>query len=69
MKIFYTPLVVLSTSVVNSQCLNTSPYGSATAPTGGAVAQISTCNYQTEYWTIARLFRANLYRLKQMGDM
>ena len=38
---------------VFSQCLNSSAYGSATAPSMGNSTTISTCNYYGEYSTIS----------------
>ena len=62
MKILlYSLLVVLTASVANSQCTNTSAYGSATAPSPGNTASISTCNYQTEYSTISAVVSGQEY--------
>ncbi|MDF1676087.1 MAG: T9SS type A sorting domain-containing protein [Vicingaceae bacterium] len=43
-------------------CLNTSSYGSATAPTNTTPTTISTCNYQTEYSTISNIIAGNSYQ-------
>jgi len=42
-------ILLFSTGNIFGQCTNTSPYGSATAPTGGGSVTISTCNYASEY--------------------
>ena len=44
-----------------SQCNNTSAFGTATAPTTGSVT-ISTCSYQTEYSTIDGVQAATIYQ-------
>lgn len=44
-------------------CLNTSSYGSATAPTNTTSVTISSCNYQTEYSTISNIVAGNSYQL------
>ena len=46
-----------------SGCLNTSSYGSATAPTNTTSVTISTCNFQTEYSTISNVIAGNSYQL------
>ncbi|PKP15488.1 MAG: hypothetical protein CVU07_09955, partial [Bacteroidetes bacterium HGW-Bacteroidetes-23] len=42
-------------------CVNTSPFGSANAPTNATIATISTCNYQTEYSTISNIINGYTY--------
>lgn len=61
----FTGLVFLSLFIsdARSQCTNTISYGSATAPTGAAAVNISTCNYQTEYSTISSVVGGSTYSL------
>ncbi|MFM7667986.1 MAG: hypothetical protein ACKO7D_07335, partial [Bacteroidota bacterium] len=53
-------LLVFSYSV-NSQCLNTDPFGTIDAPITGTTT-ISTCSYQTEYSTIDNVQAASIYQ-------
>lgn len=46
-----------------SGCVNTTSYGSATAPTNATPVTISTCNYQTEYSTISSVVSGQSYQL------
>ena len=57
--------VLFLAQLTQGQCIgNTSPYGSATAPsTAGASATISACNYQTEYSTVTGIVTGNTYTL------
>ncbi|MDG1718320.1 MAG: hypothetical protein P8H17_00605, partial [Flavobacteriales bacterium] len=47
-----------------SQCCNSSQYGSATAPTSGATATISTCNFLSEYSPISSVVAGSSYTLE-----
>ncbi len=61
-NIIYTVIAVfVSLNISYSQCTNTSAYGSATAPSPGSTASISTCNYQTEYSTISGVVSGQEY--------
>ena len=48
---------------IQSQCCNTSQYGSATAPTSGFSTTISTCNWLTEYSMISSVVGGSSYTL------
>jgi hypothetical protein len=64
MKLFQLYISIIALLVGNyaqSQCNNTSPFGTITAPTSGSVT-ISTCSYQTEYSTINGVEAATIYQ-------
>ncbi|MEX2485231.1 MAG: hypothetical protein WED10_11745, partial [Brumimicrobium sp.] len=44
-------------------CLNTSSFGSASAPTSNITETISSCNYQTEYSTISNVVAGETYEV------
>lgn len=52
--------LLLLIGAANSQCLMTSPYGTATAPTSGSI-NISTCSFFGEYSTINSVQAATTY--------
>lgn len=53
--------VLLLVGAANSQCVMTSPYGTATAPTTAGVVTISTCSFWGEYSTINAVQAATTY--------
>jgi hypothetical protein len=53
-------VTMLLNGVSQAQCINTSAFGTATAPLSGAVT-ISTCSYQTEYSTLNSVAAATIY--------
>jgi len=62
-KIVTILLVGVFTQTSFSQCTNTSSWGGATAPTGGATNNMSTCNYASEYATVTGVAAATSYRI------
>ena len=56
----FTALLLL-VGAVNSQCLMTSAYGTATAPTSAGAINISTCSFYGEYSTINAVQAATTY--------
>ena len=61
-NIIYTVIAVfVSLNMSYSQCTNSSAYGSATAPSPGNTASISTCNYPTECSTISSVVSGQEY--------
>ncbi|NOX46812.1 MAG: T9SS type A sorting domain-containing protein [Chlorobi bacterium] len=54
-KLLLIPMLFITMGLLNyanAQCIRTSAYGSATVDAGGAVTNISTCNYTSEYSTV-----------------
>jgi hypothetical protein len=60
-QLYISIIALLAGSYAQSQCNNTSPFGTATAPASGSVT-ISTCSYQTEYSTINGVQAATIYQ-------
>ncbi|MFN3756704.1 MAG: hypothetical protein ACK4RM_07100 [Flavobacterium sp.] len=60
---FFLITSLLFTNLSNAQCLNTSEWGSATAPTTNSEVQISGCNWQNEYSPVYSIIAGNTYQI------
>ena len=54
-------LLMLTGYTAQSQCTNSSSFGSAVAPTGSTPVTISSCSFQSEYSTITSVIAGNRY--------
>jgi hypothetical protein len=61
-RLYTIVILFFASNTVQSQCNNTTAFGTATAPTAPGPVTISTCSYQTEYSTINGVLAATIYQ-------